>query len=240
MSKSRLGRRLGFRVVVGLTIALGLAGIAWGQIPGQDGVIHACYTKSGGSLRVIDSAGSCKSAETSLDWNQAGQPGPAGPAGPAGAKGDTGATGPAGPAGPAGPTGPTGPAGADGAQGPAGPAGADGAAGAQGPPGLSGVHRISGSSGNVTSGGLSTADASCPGSEDVIDVGYQILTTTGSGFSTGNPAVTIAGVIQATKVQESGGRSSGAGEVLFTVDPSKLGAGQSADVIVFVTCATTS
>ena len=85
------------------------------------------------------------------------------------------------------------------------------------------MHRISGSSGNVTSGGLSTASAECPGSEDVIDVGYQILTTTG-----------------ATTVQESGGRSSGAGEVLFTVDPTKLGSGQSADVIVFVTCATTS
>lgn len=155
-------------------------------------------------------------------------------AGPAGPKGDTGAAGAAGPAGPAGP------AGADGVQGPAGPAGADGATGPQGPPGLSGVHRISGSSGNVTSGGLSTAFAECPGSEDVIDVGYQILTTTGSGFSTGNPAVTIAGVIQATKVQESGSRSSGAGEVLFTVDPTKLGSGQSADVIVFVTCATTS
>lgn len=66
-------------------------GVAYAAIPDSSGTIHACYAKSGGALRVIDSAASCKSGETSLNWSQQGVPGPAGPAGP---------TGPVGPAGP--------------------------------------------------------------------------------------------------------------------------------------------
>jgi hypothetical protein len=82
--------------------ALGAAGVAYATIP-TNGVISACYTKSGGSLRVIDSTtGTCSSRETSLAWNVQG------------AKGDPGATGPAGPAGPAGATGAQGPAGISG------------------------------------------------------------------------------------------------------------------------------
>jgi hypothetical protein len=41
------------------------------------GTIHACYSKSGGALRVIDSSvTNCKSGETSLTWNQSGPTGP--------------------------------------------------------------------------------------------------------------------------------------------------------------------
>lgn len=66
----------------------------------------ACYTKSGGALRVIDkSVTNCKSTETALDWDQRAQAGPQGPAGPQGATGPEGQPGPAGPEGPQGPAG---------------------------------------------------------------------------------------------------------------------------------------
>lgn len=46
---------------------------ATASIPGLGGVIAGCYVKSGGVLRVIDSSvTTCKSNETSLDWNQTG------------------------------------------------------------------------------------------------------------------------------------------------------------------------
>jgi hypothetical protein len=81
---------------LGVTLVAGV-GVAWAQIPDATGVIHACYTKSGGSLRVIDSTQNCASRETSLSWAQAGVQGP---------KGDPGATGPTGAPGPQGDPGP--------------------------------------------------------------------------------------------------------------------------------------
>jgi hypothetical protein len=52
------------------------AGAAYATIPGGDGVIHGCYAKSGGTLRVVDaSVTKCKSGETALTWSQAGVPG---------------------------------------------------------------------------------------------------------------------------------------------------------------------
>jgi hypothetical protein len=93
---------LGIGGAIVLTIG-GTAYAATAEIPGPNGVISACYLKSGGDLKVIDpSVTTCTKGETSLDWNQQG------PAGPAGA---AGATGPAGPAGPQGYTGSPGPAG---------------------------------------------------------------------------------------------------------------------------------
>lgn len=95
--------------VAGLTVA---GSVAYATIPDQDGVIHGCYTKSGGAVRVIDaSVTSCKSGETSLDWNQAGPAGPAGPQGLEGEQGPPGLQGPQGEPGPEGPQGPAGPAG---------------------------------------------------------------------------------------------------------------------------------
>jgi hypothetical protein len=74
------------------------AGAAYAAIPGGDGVVHGCFTKSSGALRVIDaSATTCKSGEGALNWNQQGLPG---------VKGDPGAPGPAGPQGDPGPAGP--------------------------------------------------------------------------------------------------------------------------------------
>lgn len=94
-------------VTVGALLALG--GIAYATIPDANGVIHGCYGKSGGDLRVIDATvTNCAKTETSLNWNVKGATGPVGP------QGDQGPQGPAGPQGPVGPQGPQGP------QGPAG------------------------------------------------------------------------------------------------------------------------
>jgi len=186
-------------------VALGGAGLlslaacttlAVATIPDSGGVIHGCYMKSGGSLRVIDSAARCSSNETSLNWTQTGQPGPAGPAGPigpAGAKGDpgpAGATGPQGPAGPPGPkgdpgptgatgdpgaqgaAGPAGPPGATGVQGPPGPAGADGATGPPGPAGASALHYVAVEWGFASGNNTGTAD--CPSGEFVTGGGALV------------------------------------------------------------------
>jgi hypothetical protein len=86
--------------LLGAVVAAGLAGTAYATIPGGDGLIHGCYAKSGGTLRVIDaSVTNCKSGETALNWNQQGQPGPQGPQGepgppgPQGEQGEPGAPG---------------------------------------------------------------------------------------------------------------------------------------------------
>jgi hypothetical protein len=72
------------RALVGLSAVLlliGLGGIAYATIPDSEGVIHGCYRKSTGSLRVIDTdAGeTCSSAEKPVSWNQTGPTGPTGP-----------------------------------------------------------------------------------------------------------------------------------------------------------------
>ena len=76
--------------------ALALGGVAYATIP-SNGVINACYLKSGGTLRVIDATSTkCSAKETSLNWNVQGAAGPTGPVGPDGAAGPTGPAGPAG------------------------------------------------------------------------------------------------------------------------------------------------
>lgn len=70
------------------------AGAAYATIPGGDGVIHGCYAKSGGTLRIIDaSVTKCKDGETALNWNQQGTPGPQGPQGQPGPQGPQGEPG---------------------------------------------------------------------------------------------------------------------------------------------------
>jgi hypothetical protein len=93
-----------FKMKLGIgLVAVALAavvGVAYATIPDSNGVIHACYNKSTGTLRVIDSSvTNCPSNDTALNWNVQGPQGPQGPAGP------QGATGPQGPAGPTGPSG---------------------------------------------------------------------------------------------------------------------------------------
>ena len=103
-------RRL--KLAAALIAALAVAGTAFAAIPDSGGVIHGCYLKNAGLLRVIDTARSrCSPIETAIQWSQTGPQGPEGaigPQGPTGAKGDTGAAGPAGPAGAVGPAGPAG------------------------------------------------------------------------------------------------------------------------------------
>jgi len=126
-------------VVTGAAAALVFGAVAFASIPDGNGVIHTCYGKSGGSLRVIDATNtSCGSNELSLNFNQQGPAGAQGPVGPQGPKGDTGATGATGPSGPTGPKGETGATGATGAAGPVGPVGPKGDSGAQGPKGDTG------------------------------------------------------------------------------------------------------
>ena len=93
--------------LIGCVVIAG--GLAFATIPDGGGVIHGCYSKSGGSLRVIDaSVTNCGKSETSLNWGVTGPQGPQGIQGPAGAQG---AQGPAGAQGPQGVQGPQGPSG---------------------------------------------------------------------------------------------------------------------------------
>jgi hypothetical protein len=108
--KMKLWRRTSVRVAVLATAALAIGATAYASIPDSGGVIHGCYLKGVGTLRVIDSPSQkCFTAiETPIQWNQTG---PQGPPGPQGARGSTGSAGPVGGPGPKGDTGPQGNAG---------------------------------------------------------------------------------------------------------------------------------
>jgi hypothetical protein len=156
-------RRLLLGLVVVVVAATGVAA-AFASIESSGGVIHGCYL-SNGNLRVVDPPSTCKSNETSLDWNTQGAVGPTGPTGP---KGDTGA---------AGPTGATGPTGL---QGPPGPKGDTGPTGPQGPPGSAaslGITQIISQPVNVPPHVVSPAvhqDAVCPSGMEAVSGGYFI------------------------------------------------------------------
>lgn len=82
--RSLLSRRARWAVPIALVMVLAAGaagGIAYASIPDPAGVIHGCYQKSNGSLRVIDTqaGGTCGSAENPLNWNQTGPAGPRGP-----------------------------------------------------------------------------------------------------------------------------------------------------------------
>lgn len=71
-------------VLAALLVGGLVTGIAVASIPGPDGTIHGCYknsTPAQGALLAIDSAASCPSGYTALNWNQTGPQGPAGPPG---------------------------------------------------------------------------------------------------------------------------------------------------------------
>jgi hypothetical protein len=97
--KRLLGRR-GVAAAVVVVVAIAVGGIAYASIPDSNGVIHGCYVRTTGKLRVIDSGGKgCEKGERPLNWSQTGPIGTTGPTGPTGATGATGATGPTGPTG---------------------------------------------------------------------------------------------------------------------------------------------
>jgi hypothetical protein len=124
-------------------IALGTT-TALAVIPDSGGVIHGCYLKSIGTLRVVNAASDCTKLEVSIQWSQTGPAGPKGDTGAQGPKGDTGAAGAQGPKGDTGVAGAQGPKGDTGAQ---GPKGDTGVAGAQGPKGDTGPQGSAGASG---------------------------------------------------------------------------------------------
>jgi len=88
----------GRSAAIGVAVALALAaGVAYGSIPDNTGVIHACYKTNKGDLRLID-GGACAPGETAVSWSQIGPTGPAGPQGPQGVQGAQGPPGQPGPA----------------------------------------------------------------------------------------------------------------------------------------------
>ncbi|MFL5822328.1 MAG: hypothetical protein ACJ764_02685 [Solirubrobacteraceae bacterium] len=101
-------------VIALIAVVIAAVGFARAAIPGNDGVIHACYATGGsvpGQLRVIDEQQTCPAGEAALDWPALGRTGPIGGRGHVGPVGSTGPTGSRGLQGRRGPTGPRGEAG---------------------------------------------------------------------------------------------------------------------------------
>jgi hypothetical protein len=87
-------------VVALVAVVFAIGGFAFAAaIPDRTGVIHACYKKKKGALRVVSAKRRCSKRERSLTWNQRGRTGARGRTGSRGRTGRTGATGPAGPEG---------------------------------------------------------------------------------------------------------------------------------------------
>lgn len=93
-------RRHGFwrSMVATVALLIVLAGVAMASVPDVSGVIHACYSPSLGTLRVIDTEATtqrgCRAQEQPLDWNVQGRQGQQGPTGPTGPQGKQGPPGP--------------------------------------------------------------------------------------------------------------------------------------------------
>ena len=75
--------------------AVAFAAGAFASIPDADGVIHACFSKSSGRVRVInaDKGATCLNRERALDWNRQGRRGPKGAQGIQGEQGVQGVQG---------------------------------------------------------------------------------------------------------------------------------------------------
>jgi hypothetical protein len=76
------------------------------SIPGRDGVIHGCYAKKKGNLRLIAAGRRCSKRENGIAFNQQGPRGLSGGRGATGSRGPTGGTGSPGAKGEQGPQGP--------------------------------------------------------------------------------------------------------------------------------------
>lgn len=76
--------------LLALFVALGGTSFAAVKIVGRDGMIHGCYAKKSGALRLVPASRKCRKGESKVAWNQDGRPGvqgvqgPEGPVGPAG------------------------------------------------------------------------------------------------------------------------------------------------------------
>ena len=154
----RLGTRHRVLGALGLTTVLVVvvAGtVAFADIP-DSGVVHACYDRDSGRVRIVDKTG-CADHERKITWNARGPEGPRGEAGPAGPRGERGLAGPAGAAGPAGPQ------------------------GARGPAGISGFEVVTGRTPNAGFNADNTkqATALCPAGKRVVGTGADIETDGG-------------------------------------------------------------
>jgi hypothetical protein len=73
--RSRLRRPSVYEAVAIALGAAAMGGVAFATIP-SNGVISACYVKSGGALRIIDAdTSACNPRENTLAWNVQGTPG---------------------------------------------------------------------------------------------------------------------------------------------------------------------
>jgi hypothetical protein len=97
---SRIHRPSPAVVIAFTAVVLAIGGFAFAAaIPDRNGVIHACYKKKKGALRVVRAGKHCSRRERPLAWNQRGRTGPRGRTGSRGRTGRTGSRGPTGPAG---------------------------------------------------------------------------------------------------------------------------------------------
>jgi hypothetical protein len=80
-------------MVAYLALFFALGAGAYAAIPDSNGVIHGCYQKKKGNLRVVRAGKRCSKSEKAIAWNQKGLQGPQGVPGTNGATGATGATG---------------------------------------------------------------------------------------------------------------------------------------------------
>jgi hypothetical protein len=161
--------RVFFLAAAAVAVAAVAGGVAWASIPDAAGVIHGCYQKNVGNLRVVDNPADCRASELSISWKQKGDRGPTGSAGPSGPQGQQGKPGDTGPRGPTGKTGPTG---ARGPTGGGGPPGADGDRGPTGPPGaegsLTGIEVVDDGNVTVPAASIHTQFIACPAGKKPI------------------------------------------------------------------------
>jgi hypothetical protein len=90
-------------VVASVALVLAMGGGAYAAInsvPGPGGVIHGCYARRTGSLRLVGVARKCARSEYAISFNQKGRTGQAGARGLPGAPGTPGAPGAPGAPGP--------------------------------------------------------------------------------------------------------------------------------------------
>lgn len=84
--RSALARRLrrpsAYEAVAIAIAVIAMGGAAYATIPSADGVISACYQRSGGALRILDAdTNSCTAKENLLTWNSEGVQGDPGVSG---------------------------------------------------------------------------------------------------------------------------------------------------------------
>jgi hypothetical protein len=90
----RIGRHLTYaNVAATLALVIAFGGGAYAAvttIPGSNKVIHGCYAKRGGALRLVAAGHKCAKREHAISFNQQGPRGIAGLTGPSGPPGPTG------------------------------------------------------------------------------------------------------------------------------------------------------